>query len=259
MITKISEWYHRDLERELKTLSDPNYNFKLYHNFWWYDNEKRALYYYFVENNIEKAKQCFYVCAMLDNLSITKFNNMLFGYGANHVSYAALSDNIDFIQIYSQLNYEIHGMSRGKKYTTSFSQLVAQGDHSIYCDCMLKAMSKDLEGLERNLRIMENITLKKKTRQTMKIDYDFFESILNSDKDKATEIINKLTAPRLHNNRNKYSSVQDFISHPALGFAKIAWINGLEVEPSSDLIPKDLLPIKPNKEYYNEHEKYLKI
>ncbi len=42
-----------------------------------------------------------------------------------------------------------------------------------------------------------------------------------------------------------------------MGFAKIAWINELEIEPTSDKIFKDLLPIKPLKIYENPIEEII--
>lgn len=49
---------------------------------------------------------------------------------------------------------------------------------------------------------------------------------------------------RVDDNQNTYSN---YISILATGFAKIAWIRGVEVEHA--LVPQELLPIKPNKEY----------
>ena len=40
---------------------------------------------------------------------------------------------------------------------------------------MIKAMNRDMDGLAHNLQIVENITLKKKTRQWMQPDYEFLK------------------------------------------------------------------------------------
>ena len=40
----------------------------------------------------------------------------------------------------------------------------------------------------------------------------------------------------------------------ATGLAKLAWIKGIEVEINHPLLPKELLPINPNKEYFIEYD-----
>ncbi|MFC4263902.1 Imm49 family immunity protein [Ferruginibacter yonginensis] len=40
-----------------------------------------------------------------------------------------------------------------------------------------------------------------------------------------------------------------YVSFPALGYAKLAWLKGIEVEVKSHLVPKELLPIQPLEKY----------
>ena len=58
----------------------------------------------------------------------------------------------------------------------------------------------------------------------------------------------------MHNIRNKHNILlNEFISHPALGYAKLAWLKGIEVEIDNPLVPKELLPFKPLENYLNEY------
>lgn len=58
----------------------------------------------------------------------------------------------------------------------------------------------------------------------------------------------------MHKLRNKHNLLlNEFISHPALGYAKLAWLKGIEVEVESSLVPKELLPVQPLGRYINEY------
>lgn len=254
---RLLEIYNEDEEQQKKWL-DPKYSFKdrAYPLFFVYEN--KAWVEYLINSNISKTKQNFNNCALIDCERIERFNVRLFDYGRTHVLYCALSDNRELINRYSQLNYEIKYISRGKEYITSYRDFVEQGEDCIYCDLMIKAMNRDMDGLAHNLRIVEDITLKKKSRQWMQPDYEFFKAILNKDKDKAFKFVEFISSIKQHNSRNREDILKKhFVSQPGMGFAKIAWINELEIEPTSDKIFKDLLPIKPLKIYENPIEEII--
>ncbi len=58
-----------------------------------------------------------------------------------------------------------------------------------------------------------------------------------------------MVSKKIHKARNTDTLLNKYISMPALGYAKLAWYLGVEVEVNSPLIPKDLLPIKPLDNY----------
>lgn len=203
-----------------------------------------------VSKNYHNTKQAFSDCAKTDIYYFDLFkennNSDLFSYGRTHVLITALSDNLEAIKEYSQIDYEI--LSRGKK-KIKFSELASKGEGHIYCDIMIKAMNKNLEGVAQNIEIIKNKCLTKKKNQWMELDLKFFQSIINKDKDTAFNIINIL-ANEEHKKRNKHSWIyKDLISQPALGFAKITWINEMELEFNNSFLVNELLPIKPNNKY----------
>lgn len=57
-----------------------------------------ALYSLFEEQDLNKAKQCFYNCGLLDAFRIKKFNSGQFVYDLHSIGYAMLSDNIRFVK-----------------------------------------------------------------------------------------------------------------------------------------------------------------
>src|SRR5690606_20218014 len=100
---------------------------------------------------------------------------------------------------------------------------------------------------ERNLNIIETGTFKKlpKNDVLLKLDYEFYKALLNKDKIKCEEILEQLVSPKIHKKRNGNLILSKYVSQPALGYAKLAWRQGLEVEVNSPLVHKELLPIQP--------------
>jgi hypothetical protein len=63
-----------------------------------------------------------------------------------------------------------------------------------------------------------------------------------------------LLEEKINNHRNRYSFCKDFFSFPALGYAKLAWLKDIEVDINHPGVPKELLLVRPNKEYIDEYD-----
>ncbi len=214
--------------------------------------ESEAWFEYLVNNSVENCKEAFSNCAKID-LERCAFNHDILSYSRNSPIYAVLSDNLEIIKSFSEINYTIQG---GPKKNKTYRELVKIGKSHVYIDSIIKSMNKDFDGLQENLEIMDRVLLKLKKNALLKIDYDFFNGILSKNKDLIFKSINVL-ASKEHNKRNRDSAFyKDLVSQPAMGYAKIAWINGHQLEFNSPLIHNDLLPIKPNKNY---SDKVLKL
>lgn len=95
----------------------------------------------------------------------------------------------------------------------------------------------------------------KKGQTAIQPDVKFFRSLIEKDKVGCEEAINELLTPKRHKQRNKYMElVSEFISHPAIGYAKLAWLKGVNVEIDNSLVPKSVLPVDPNECYYDEYD-----
>ena len=215
-------------------------------NMIWQSFESEAWYEYLVENNIENSKEAFSNCAKID-LEICSFNNSnIFEYKRDSPIYAILSDNLEVINSFAKVDYSI---KTSPKKIKTHKELVKNGKSNIYIDTIIKSMNKDYSGLSNNLKTMESTFLKLKKNDLIKVDYDFFNGILNKNKDVIFESINTLVTKQ-HKKRNLKSSIyRDLVSQPAMGYAKIAWVNGFELEFDSPLIHNALLPFKPNNNY----------
>ena len=193
----------------------------------------------------QKSKQHFYSAALIDELRVSKYNVDLFTYGLDSICYPVLSDNEEIMQRYAKLRYQPYGKMKG------MNENVLLGKSDVWCNTVQFYIANDNEGVNRNLNILETITLKKlpKNQQELILDYEFYKALLASDKAKMEEVLEKLVSPKIHKKRNDNPILNQYISLPALGYAKLAWRKGIEVEVNSPLIPKELLPVKPNDTY----------
>jgi hypothetical protein len=211
----------------------------------WLDNEKIAIYNISIRN-INEAKSRFNKCAWLDEYCMSVRNNRFFDYGLHHISYALLSDNEPLIQRYAKLRYQ-----QGANAELSMNEMVAIGELPIWCNTVQFFMANDNAGVERNLNIIETKTLLNlpKKEEGLKDDYEFYKALHSGDKARMEEVLEKLTSPKIHKKRNDNPILNQYISLPALGYAKLAWRKGIEVEVKSPLVPKELLPIAPLDNY----------
>lgn len=197
------------------------------------------------EENFLKSKQHFYTASLLDELRIVKFNDDQLSFGLGLTGYPILSDNEEVIQRYSKLRYDAWGKMPG------MADNVLKGKSDIWANTVQFFMANDIEGIERNLNILETITLKKlsKNQQELLIDFNFFKALYEGNKSKMEEELDKLVSPKIHKKRNINDIHAQYISLPALGYTKLAWRKGIEVEVNSPLVPKELLPIQPLEKY----------
>jgi hypothetical protein len=197
-------------------------------------------------NDFEAVRRMCFVGGLLDIFRVENFNSRILDYSITHVLNALLSDCNEMIGDYAKIRYE-----KGQNSELSMSQMVLNGESAIWCNTIQLFMQKDLEGVERNLNIIESKTLPKlpKKQQELKIDFEFYKALLMTDKLRCEELLKELISPKVHKKRNDNAILNEYVSQPALGYAKLAWRLGIEVEVNSPLIPKELLPIEPLKNY----------
>ncbi|SFW26681.1 immunity 49 family protein [Cellulophaga fucicola] len=192
-----------------------------------------------------QSKLHFYLASLLDKMRVEKFNDTLFDFGLPYIVYPILSDNEILIETYSKLRYNAWGRM------PSMNENVLKGKDAVWCNTVQFFMVNDVQGIERNLNIIETLTLSKlpNNKQELKIDYDFYKALFNQDKGKCEELLEHLVSPKIHKKRNINDVLAQYVSQPALGYAKLAWRLGIEVEVNSPLIPKEILPIEPLDSY----------
>lgn len=213
-----------------------------------------ALYSCFEEQDIEKAKQYFYNCGLLDVFNIKKFNSGQFVYDLHSIGYAMLSDNIAFVKNdFAHLTFTdfyLEDDTRKRIDRTMEDHVLEGEDGCVFVHTVQQFLLGNEVLIQRNIDIMERVYFSDKYQNSvMQYDVNFFKALLNRDKSKCETILKEMVSPKIHQKRNDDPLLKKYISMPALGYAKLAWILGVEVEVKSKLIPKALLPVQPLEKY----------
>lgn len=215
----------------------------------WQAFQIKGWYEFLINKNIKAAKQAFYDCSKTDIYYYLKFKDKvsdLFSAGRTHVLQTSLSDSQSAMKEFNLIDYPI---AKRKGEILYYSDLVKEGKTYIYCDLINKAMNQEIDKLAKLVKIAKEKTLEIKKNEWLKLDLQFFDGIINRDKDQVLEVVNKFCTTE-HKRRNKHSWIyKDLVSQPAQGYAKIAWINGLQIEINNQLVHNEFLPTKPNEKY----------
>ena len=188
----------------------------------WYFNENFALYALSTEGSIDKCKQYFYRCGRLDEYLILYYNSRILDYGINHLSYALLCDESSLVNRYADFTHPWYA------HTIKSGSLV----HAVQ-----NIIKEDWAALEKDIATYERITSTQKGKINIP-DLMYFKGMLNRDEANVKEAMRLLLKD--HKKGNKHMGIaQDYISIAALGYAKLAWLKGIEVEINHPLIPKN--------------------
>jgi hypothetical protein len=164
-----------------------------------------------------------------------------------------LSDNFPFIKnVFAKLTYESNYLEdvTEKVIPITMEENVLQGEGAIFTHTIQQFLLGNNSIIERNLTIMERVYFSKPhENSTLQYDVKFFRALYEKDISKCEAILKDLVSPKIHQKRNDDPLLKKYISMPALGYSKLAWILGIEVEVSSKLIPRELLPVKPLEHY----------
>jgi len=191
--------------------------------------EYRALKSIYIDQNILQAKQHFYICGRLDLYLI---NNHHAAIRPARLVNALLSDNSTVINDYTRL----------KRKKTELDSLSFNAMHSILNNNM-NALARDIEITEKAIKRSRNFWVR-----FYELCKEYYKGVLENDKTKVEEAIIQLVEPKFQKKRARKDIVNVLDFH-GVGFAKLAWLRGLKIEINSPLVPQELLPFKPNKEY----------
>lgn len=210
--------------------------------------EIRALHSHFINHDLAATKQSFYLCGRLSEYRVTNFDNSLLNYALNLVFYTFLSDNPHLIKRFTSWTYSKMDM---------MLDIGFHGLGALMSNTMQLLVKRDLEGVEHNLEKLKKI-VEKKSGAWAVLDYQFYKALAEQDKRQAEQLLAEFVSPKNHKARNKhFALVGELVSVPAIGYAKLAWLLGMEVEVNSPYLPKEWLPVQPLA-VYDEYYDFLK-
>ncbi len=213
-----------------------------------------AVYSLVEKQDLKQAKQHFYVSALLSAYELKVYNSSLFTYDIHSIGYAMLSDNFDFIKnVYAHLSFTDYYLDDDteERIDRTMEDHVLDGeDGCVFVHTIQQFILGNNALIERNLKILERyLTLEQENKDLTQGDVDFFKALYLRDKSACEKALELMVSKKIHKARNTDGILKKYISMPALGYAKLAWYLGVEVEVDSPLIPKELLPIQPLERY----------
>lgn len=193
-----------------------------------------ALKAFFLDKNLDFSKLCFYKCGLLAELLINKYDVKILDYGIVHLTYTLLTDNDELIKRFAHLKH------------SNYAEIIQTGRSTpmYILQCLIREDWSEFE------RAMEIMTPKIASKLKMELDVEYYRAFADKDKGKMEQILIELLAPKVHKRRNNQQIYSDFISQPALGYAKLAWLKGIEVVVNSPLVPRELLTVRPLEKYW---------
>lgn len=201
-----------------------------------------ALYNLLIRGDSGRAKQNFYLKGRIAEVLINKFNDYLFDYDFSSSFSVFMSDSPELLSRYAVWSWS--GMQKS---------IEENKTGAIISNMIQLIIRDDWEGVAKRLETLQKLITKKKN-QWLELDYAYFKALAEKDKKLVEQILNEFLSPKKHKERNRhFPLVGELISTPAYGYAKLAWIKGLEVDVNSPLVPKELLPIKPLDKYEDSY------
>ena len=222
-------------------------------------NSYRGIAAYYIDHDPNMARQWFYLSAKL-RAEACRCSVKTGGISAlNNFIFALLSDNQEIVKIYSDL--DVLDILNNDFYP-SFEQMPSlealyaspkeKGFHVLLLQHLLKSDWATIENMWNTYQ--EKI--KKKT--TYYLDrFSFYFALRDGDVVTMRKIIEKYLLPRAHKSLNKdliYEYNGEFWSHRPTMYSKLAAMFGYELDIKSDLIPADLIPVRPLEHYDDYYE-----
>ncbi len=198
---------------------------------------------WFVDRNINETKQWFYLAARLEVAGLDKpmeegkLRGISFSPKTDQFMYTLLSDFDPLIKVYANLTYPDYEKAiKNPRSGESLAHLIQLALREEWDQLSVKVSKMREKSSQRN--------------QILLIDLDFYEGLISGGVARMEKALAELVEPKMHGYRNEnYIISGNFLSHPAIILAKLAWMKGYPVKVDSPFIPMALLPVEPLPHY----------
>jgi len=234
----IKELYKNAIEQEEKLLvnkkNNPNYSDVDLSRALKSKNFTKFLYSFFEEKNIVRSKQLLFTVGKCDEFRVKNTEKKI---SPNMGIGILLSDSIELINSFKDWQFENH------------NYWLKQGLLPFVIQEILK------DNKEKALELLDVFEKKHKKYALKEQDTAILRAIIKGDKKGVEALLECFLLPKNHKKCNDTLMLHSkLFSLHATGYAKLAWIKGIEVHVDHPLLPMELLPIKPNKEYVIEYD-----
>jgi hypothetical protein len=197
----------------------------------------RALHAYFIERDLEKCKQDFYLASKLAHASVGQDGGASFEVGVD-IQIALLSDCEEIVKAIA---------------CVETPDLVSARNNPLYGHFHVYMLQMAIRGEDETVQAMiEKIAKhgRKPQRTECAEGRDFFSLLLKGDKKGLEALIQK-----------KHASIpgsgvvaEEFMSYRGTLETKLCWYRGIPVEIDHPLVPMELMPIRPLAHYDNFYD-----
>lgn len=197
----------------------------------------KALYSWFIKQDLNTAKQYFHVAAKLIAVSTTKPRGETF-WGLHPFMFPLLSDNAEMIAHYATLSPQ--SIDDKPSFAERRNDLKSN-EFDIYL--VQLALQKDDAKLQECLTAYKAKNYKRQSKEKAGL-IQFMEALLKGDVAQMESAIAPLGEWEKAN-----PTTEDFLSDYAVVLCKLAWLRGYEVQVDSSLVPMAFMPTAPLAHY----------
>lgn len=207
---------------------------------------------YFLKHDFKKAKE---VSIELTNAIIHFYENHAYKQIESKelifddysiFSLAILSDEIDLLKKFQSFEYT---HTRYEKFTAQKiikdREFFIKQEGYFYSYAMQCLINKDYQELKKIIEFIENLPKSDFWKsKCLDLHLKIWHNIEKADYTKLESNI-KLLITNSHKVFSRDQWWGNFISMPAIGYLKTAWINGIELDIKHPLIPMEFMPVQP--------------
>lgn len=212
--------------------------------------EDEAFHSWYNEGNLAAFRQWMYVSAKLQMHLLP--GNCVHGYPCLRFWKALLSNRRELIEHVAWFpeRYPLE-MTDDFPWIFKTRQLPCHNNHQIWLHQL--ALRGAWEGLRREAGRALN-EHPKSTKKYVLTDTRYLLALAERDLPTMQECLADLLKPKNRKARNDFPLREDLISVDVLVLAKLAWLHGIEIDPQSDYVPREWLPMTPNAEYIDPYD-----
>lgn len=201
-----------------------------------------AMVSWFRDKDLTRFKEWNYLSAKLERMVI-QFEPLAW-FPAYRLFSPLLSDNHEILDWYRQHRISYDKRADDIKDRDNPKQPAFHGYQ------MILALNHEWDRLGERCEQILGMEIKKDRKYL--IDHRFYLALAKCDKTEMESVLTELTSPKIAKVRNHefaFTFTEHFIATHATMYAKLAWLNGYEVEIDTPWIPKEWLPVKSLAEY----------
>lgn len=191
---------------------------------------------YFLKQDILASKKRFAILGQVAEYANNSLKSTWLTAGFRNYTYSLCSDHLELIKRMGSLT--IHEVIRETRTTENCIMFA-----------MMSLIREDWEEVEYYISVLKGFMKKAQHSPYTPLNILTLEAFRDNDGDKLKKALEGYENKKLKAHRKKIIPDEKYVSVGTLGFLKLAWLRGMEIEAESEYLPKEWLPHRPLEEY----------